>query len=420
MAAGRPGRLPRRGAAAGHLRRRRVQRLAEPGLEGRARRTGGRDGPADHRVRQPAGTPTPARGGCWSPATPAGPTAGGTGAGRPGSPNWRPRRACRSPCATSRPAPPSGTRSSTGCSPRSPWAGGACSLTSYVASSSSDISAVTDRTGLTVTAVLDDTLPCRDPGQRPADQRHRERLYIRRHQFHGMSGNPRPPLSPGPPRSQHRPVPALGRQPRPAVHPALTGLDPAYLTALAAALHILFRARREQRRYLRQGHARQRAERLTAGQPQIELHRPRPFRACATPQPARPPPRHPARRRQDHHGHATTLTAALLAAFQPVPFAAPPPGIRLRGPWLPCATTPPTTASPSPASRPRRMMTLNGPPPPQTHLNLERLHSRPPGTSSLARTSMCRWNLSWLRNVINAVNGTAMTKISAPEQFDVL
>ena len=35
------------------------------------------------------------------------------------------RRACRSPCATSRPAPPSGTRSSTGCSPRSPWAGAA-------------------------------------------------------------------------------------------------------------------------------------------------------------------------------------------------------------------------------------------------------------------------------------------------------
>ena len=37
----------------------------------------------------------------------------------------RRRPAWRSPSATSRPAPPSGTRSSTGCSPRSPWPGAA-------------------------------------------------------------------------------------------------------------------------------------------------------------------------------------------------------------------------------------------------------------------------------------------------------
>ena len=74
---GRQGRLPGRGPAAGLLRRRRVQRLAEPGLEGRARRAGAGDRAGDHRA------------------------------------------------ATSRPAPPSGTRSSTGCSPRSPWPGAA-------------------------------------------------------------------------------------------------------------------------------------------------------------------------------------------------------------------------------------------------------------------------------------------------------
>jgi Rhodopirellula transposase DDE domain len=43
-----------------------------------------------------------------------------TGPGRPAWPRWPPRRAWRSPAATSRPARPSGTRSSTGCSPPSP------------------------------------------------------------------------------------------------------------------------------------------------------------------------------------------------------------------------------------------------------------------------------------------------------------
>ena len=39
-------------------------------------------------------------------------------------------------------------------------------------------------------------------------------------------------------------------------HPALTGLDPAGLTALAAALQIPFRARREQKYHLRRGRRR--------------------------------------------------------------------------------------------------------------------------------------------------------------------
>ena len=40
-----------------------------------------------------------------------------------GSPGWQPRPAWRSPAATSRPAPANGTKSSTGCSPRSPSTG---------------------------------------------------------------------------------------------------------------------------------------------------------------------------------------------------------------------------------------------------------------------------------------------------------
>ena len=52
-----------------------------------------------------AGTPTRKPGGCWSPATPAGTTAGATGPGRPGSRSSRPERGWRSPAATSRPAP---------------------------------------------------------------------------------------------------------------------------------------------------------------------------------------------------------------------------------------------------------------------------------------------------------------------------
>ncbi len=68
---------------------------------------------------------TRARGGCWSPATPAAPTATGPGPGRRNSPGSRPRPGWRSRSATSRPAPRSGTRSSTGCSATSPAPGGA-------------------------------------------------------------------------------------------------------------------------------------------------------------------------------------------------------------------------------------------------------------------------------------------------------
>ena len=48
-----------------------------------------------------------------------------TRCGRPSWPASPARPGCRSRCATSRPAPPSGTRWSTGCSPTSPWPGAA-------------------------------------------------------------------------------------------------------------------------------------------------------------------------------------------------------------------------------------------------------------------------------------------------------
>ena len=213
------------------------------------------------------------------------------------------------------------------------------------------ISAVTTSTGLTVTAVLDDT-PCpdRDPGQRPADQRHRgpplntppvpRRVELRR--------PARPPARPG----QPAPEPARpGRCSRDLLnHPALTGLDPAGLTALAAALHIPFRARREQRRYLRQGRARQRAESAGGGANRkldltdhvlalrLREHLNLPGHLIGTLLGAD----------KTTISHATTLTAALLAASR----SRPPPRRPASGcaPWPPCATTPPATASPSPPS----------------------------------------------------------------------
>ena len=77
---GRQGRLSARGAAADHLRRRRERRLEEPGLEDGPGGPGAGDGPGNHLL------PLPAR---------------------------------------HRPAPPSGTKSGTGCSPRSPSPGAA-------------------------------------------------------------------------------------------------------------------------------------------------------------------------------------------------------------------------------------------------------------------------------------------------------
>ena len=68
---------------------------------------------------RPGGMSTRRPGGCWSPRTRAAPTATAPGPGRPSWPPWPSRPAWRSPSATSRQEPRSGTRSSTGCSPTS-------------------------------------------------------------------------------------------------------------------------------------------------------------------------------------------------------------------------------------------------------------------------------------------------------------
>ena len=107
-------------------------------------------------------------------------------------------------------------------------------------------------------------------------------------------------------------------------------MDPADLTALAAALEVPFRARREQHRYLRHGRARQRAQ--GAGGANRKLDRTDLLLATRMRQHLNLPPKVIGALLGAHGttiSHATSLTASLLAAH-PQPPAAPPPGIRLR------------------------------------------------------------------------------------------
>jgi len=195
------------------------------------------------------------------------------------------------------------------------------------------ISAVTTRTGLTVTAVLDRN-PC-PTGTRISDQQVKdiEDRHLTRHGFHGewnytVLPVPRPAPEPEPEPQPARPGRAAGDLLN---HPALTGMDPADLTALAAALEIPFRARREQRRYLRHGRARQRPPGAGGGwNRKLDLtgH----LLATRMRQHLNLPPKVTgALLGADGTtiSHATSLTASLLAA-RPQPPAAPPPGIRLR------------------------------------------------------------------------------------------
>ena len=155
-------------------------------------------------------------------------------------------------------------------------------------------------------------------------------------------------------------------------HPALTGMSPQDLNALAAALDIPFHARREQHLYSRRGRGRKYAEgagrtrkidltgHILATRMRQHLNLPGHVIA-ALPGAGR-----------TTISHATSLTASLLAGQQPPP-AAPPPGIRLRTlddlreyaaghgitiPALPPADTPPHD-------------TLTTPGTPQTHIILE-------------------------------------------------
>jgi hypothetical protein len=239
------------------------------------------------------------------------------------------------------------------------------------------IAAVTTATGLAVTAVLDGN---RYPtGAKISDEQIREieQRALTRHEFHGdwnyaFGPVPRPAPAPAPVRPA--PAPAGLCDPAALNHPALTGLDPADLDALAAALEASFRARRELRRHARSGRPRAGPAAGGGRNRKIDL----PGHVLAT-------------RLRAHLGlpgaviaallgahkttisHATTLTTALLAGH-PSPPAAPPPDLRLRtlddlrayaarhGITIPAA--PPGPAGPQPG-------TLQDPDTPQTHLTLE-------------------------------------------------
>ncbi|HEX6854368.1 MAG TPA: ISAzo13 family transposase [Streptosporangiaceae bacterium] len=195
------------------------------------------------------------------------------------------------------------------------------------------IGAVTTATGLTVTAVLDaGSCPA---GTKISDARMAdlEARALTRHGFHGewnyaLLPVPRPAPPPPPP-----PAPPGLCDPAALNHPALTGLDPAALDALAAALDLPSRAHREQHRYLRTGRPRTPAARGGGWNRKLTL----PGHLLATRLRAHldlPPPVIGAL--LGTHGttisHATTRTAALLAALPPSkhPPAAPPPAITLR------------------------------------------------------------------------------------------
>jgi hypothetical protein len=129
------------------------------------------------------------------------------------------------------------------------------------------IAATTTYAGLKVTAVLDGA---RYPtGQEVSDNRMKyledrvlERGAVRGEWNYAVLPVPRPAPEPDP---EPGPGPA-GRCPQDVLnHPALTGMDPADLDALAAALEVPFAARREQVNYTRRGRRRVNAIRTGNG-----------------------------------------------------------------------------------------------------------------------------------------------------------
>jgi hypothetical protein len=132
------------------------------------------------------------------------------------------------------------------------------------------IGAVTTKTGLSATAVLD-----RQPypaGQEVSDQQMKdiEDRWLTRHGFHGRWNYtvlpvPRPVPEPAPGRARPGRVPAAALN-----HPALTGMDPQDLPALAAAAEVPAAARREQDRYARRGGPRRNKGRTTGPLPRLD------------------------------------------------------------------------------------------------------------------------------------------------------
>jgi hypothetical protein len=199
------------------------------------------------------------------------------------------------------------------------------------------IAATTTCQGLKCTAVLDDGHYPK--GQAVSGQRMRylEDRVIARHGTHGewnyaVRAAPRPAPEPEP-----GPAPA-GRCPQHALnHPALTGMDPASLLALAAALEVPFAARREQSGHLRRGRRRVNAIRNGDGS---NGHRRIDVTDHVLALRLREHLRLPVRITGTLLGvdgttvsHAAGLARELLAASGlPLPPAAPPPAARLRTP----------------------------------------------------------------------------------------
>jgi hypothetical protein len=164
---------------------------------------------------------------------------------------------------------------------------------------------------------------------------------------------PRPAPEPDP---QPGPRPA-GRCPQDVLnHPALTGMEPADLQALAAALEVPFGARREHDNYARRGRGR-----INAPKNPDAAHGNRRIDVTG----------HVLALRLREHlrltaditgallgvdrttiGHATSVTRQLLASTGiPLPPAAPPPASACAPPMT-CANTPQPPGSPSPSQKP--------------------------------------------------------------------
>jgi hypothetical protein len=121
----------------------------------------------------------------------------------------------------------------------------------------STISAVTTSTGLTVTATLDGNDYPTGTEVSDEEMSDLEQRCLTRHAFHGdwnyaLLAVPRPPAPPPPP---SRPAPGRCTQDQ-LSHPALTGISPRELDALAAALDAPSRALREQELHAARGRQR--------------------------------------------------------------------------------------------------------------------------------------------------------------------
>jgi len=199
------------------------------------------------------------------------------------------------------------------------------------------IAATTTYAGLKVIAVLDgNEYP---KGEQVSGQRMKyleecilDRGAVRGEWNYAVLPAPRPAPEPEP--EPERP----GRCPQAALnHPALTGMDPGGLLALAAALDVPFGAHREQRNYAKRGHRRVNALRNgdgSNGHRRIDLtdhlialrlreHLRLPVQAIGVLLGIGP----------STAGHAAALTARLLAGSGiPQPVTAPPPGTLPRTP----------------------------------------------------------------------------------------